>query len=632
MSPTTIAAALFLAAGAAEAQTPTDTFRLSPVVVTATGVPTPADRLPVAVTVLKGSDLEARGIRTVSEALRLVPGVVVVESSSFGSQTSMFLRGGESDYAKVLVDGVPQNQPGVGFDFANLTTDDVDRIEVVRGPVSILYGSDAVTGVVQIFTKDGTGPAHGTLSVRGGAYGSVDLGLSAGGGGARAAWSVSGSRFSSDGSLPLNNHYRNTAFNGRLVVRPGHGTEAALSVRYDDGLYHFPTTYPGAPLSDNQHDLERGPSAGLDVSRALSSAVTLHLSGSWRRDNFQYAIAPNDSTDVYNLPYASSDWVSRQGSEAHADVHLSGSDVLTVGAAFEHQRMEGTTLGRPRTRDDGAGFVELVTGLDRVLGLTAGGRIEDNQRFGTFGTYRGGAVLRLAPRTRLRASLGTAFKEPSLYQNYATGFAAGNPDLHPERSFSWEGGVEQQLGARGAEVRATYFTQQFRNQIDYDPDSLPNYLNIRASWARGVELSLHAPLGAWGAVSAGYTYLETHVTEGDTGATALFRTGRPLIRRPAHSATLALSAGLPGGGNAGMSLVYTGRRDDIDFNTGRRVSLPPYGRADLSARYPLTALASGLWLDARVENVLNARYEEVTSFPARGRTISFGGSWTVGSH
>ncbi|HEU5467258.1 MAG TPA: TonB-dependent receptor plug domain-containing protein, partial [Gemmatimonadales bacterium] len=224
------------------AQTPGDTFKLAPVVVTATGVPTRADQLPVSVTVLKGSDLAARGIRTVSQALRLVPGAAVVETSSFGSQTSLFLRGGESDYAKVLVDGVPQGQPGVGFDYANLTTDDIDRIEVVSGPVSVLYGSDAVTGVVQIFTKTGQGGTQGTVSAHAGTYGSADYALSAGGGNERASWSLSGSRFTSDGSLPVNNHYRNGAVNGRLVVRPGDSTEAALSVRYDDGLYFFPTT------------------------------------------------------------------------------------------------------------------------------------------------------------------------------------------------------------------------------------------------------------------------------------------------------------------------------------------------------------------------------------------------------
>ncbi|HWZ28142.1 MAG TPA: TonB-dependent receptor [Gemmatimonadales bacterium] len=616
---------------ALSAQTPSDTFTLSPIVVTATGVPTRADVLPVTVTVLRGAELAARGIRTVSEALRLVPGATVVENSSFGSQTSLFLRGGESDYAKVLVDGVPQNQPGVGFDFANLRTDNIDRIEVVSGPVSVLYGSDAVTGVVQIFTKQGTGTAHGTLSAHAGTYGSSDLGLAVGGGGEGASWSLGASRFASDGSLPVNNHYQNLALNGRLAVRPDERTEATLSLRYDDGLYHFPTTYPGAPLSNNQHDLERGPSVGLQVRRTVSSAVDLRLDGTWRRDNLQYAIAPNDSTDVYNFPYSSSDWITRQGLEGQAVVHLSAGDLLTAGAAFEHQQMEGSTLGPTHVRDDGAGFLELVTGLDRPLSLTAGARLEDNQRFGTYATYRAGACYRLMAGTRVIASVGTAFKEPSLYQNYATGFVTGNPNLRPERSISWEAGLERTL-VSGLVVRGTYFDQLFHNQIDYEASANPNYQNARASWARGVELTARAPLGSWGSVSAGYTYLQTRVTDGDTAGSALFLTGQPLVRRPAHSATLTASAGLPGGASAGVAVSYVGRRQDIDFNAGQRVSLAPYGRLDLSVQYPLTALVGGLTVDARVDNVLNARYEEVLSFPARGRTIVFGGSWTVGSH
>src|SRR5881628_2604501 len=140
-----------------------DTITLKPVVVTATRVPAPRDAVPAAVTVLTGDALRARGIRTVADALRLVPGAAVMQTGSFGGQTSLFLRGGESDYVKVLVDGVPQNTPGGAYDFANLTTDNVERIEVVRGPASVLYGSDAMTGVVQIFTRDGRGPARGTV-------------------------------------------------------------------------------------------------------------------------------------------------------------------------------------------------------------------------------------------------------------------------------------------------------------------------------------------------------------------------------------------------------------------------------------------------------------------------------------
>src|SRR5256884_77321 len=138
-------------------QQPQDTVVLKPVVVTATRVPVAADLVASAVTVLRGTDLVAQGIRTVADALESVSGAHIVETGSFGGQTSLFMRGGESDYTKVLLDGVPLNEAGGFIDLAHLTTDNVDRIEVVRGPVSVLYGTDAVTGVVQIFTRTGRG-------------------------------------------------------------------------------------------------------------------------------------------------------------------------------------------------------------------------------------------------------------------------------------------------------------------------------------------------------------------------------------------------------------------------------------------------------------------------------------------
>src|SRR5438034_6995005 len=162
---------LALVPAALAAQQSRDTVVLDPVVVTATRIPTPASAVPAAVTVISGAELRAQGIRTVAEALRTVPAASVVTTNAYGSQTSLFLRGGNSDYVKVLIDGVPQNAPGGAYDFANLTTDNVERIEVVRGPVSVLYGSDAVAGVVQIFTRDGRGSAHGDVTVSGGTYG-----------------------------------------------------------------------------------------------------------------------------------------------------------------------------------------------------------------------------------------------------------------------------------------------------------------------------------------------------------------------------------------------------------------------------------------------------------------------------
>ena len=171
---------------------------------------------------------------------------------------------------KVLIDGVPQNAPGGAYDFANLTTDNVERIEVVRGPASVLYGSDAVTGVVQIFTRDGRGPAHGAVTVGGGTYGSSALDATLAGGGERAGYSAGVSRFTSDGVYPFNNQYRNEVLNGRVRLRPDGQTDAALSLRYGDPLYHFPTDGGGDPVSHNQHQVDRGPSVGLDLGRTFS--------------------------------------------------------------------------------------------------------------------------------------------------------------------------------------------------------------------------------------------------------------------------------------------------------------------------------------------------------------------------
>ncbi len=180
-----------------------DTISLKPVVVTATRLPMPLTTLSVSVTVLDAATLSRGGVTSVADALRSIPAAAVVQSGSFGAQTSVFLRGGESDYTKVLLNGVPVNQPGGAFDFAGLTTDNLERVEVLRGPASVLYGSDAVTGVVQLFTRDRRQPGMPalTLGTRGGTYGTLESYASAVGGSARLGWSVGGSWATTDGTL-----------------------------------------------------------------------------------------------------------------------------------------------------------------------------------------------------------------------------------------------------------------------------------------------------------------------------------------------------------------------------------------------------------------------------------------------
>ena len=280
-------------------QQPQDTVVLKPVVVTATRTPVAADLVASAVTVLRGVDLVAQGVRTVADALETVPGVHIVETGSIGGQTSLFMRGGESDYVKVLLDGVPLNQAGGGIDLAHLTTDNVDRIEVVRGPVSVLYGSDAMTGVVQVFTRTGqTRTPRLGAELRAGTYGSWNGAFDVVGGTPSVGYAARVSRFSSDGLYPYNNQYRNSVVNAGVRVQPDARTDASLTYRYGDDVYHFPTDGTGTPVDSNQHAAERGPLFSVSARRVFAAHLDARISAGLKEARLLYDNPPDSAGDV----------------------------------------------------------------------------------------------------------------------------------------------------------------------------------------------------------------------------------------------------------------------------------------------------------------------------------------------
>ncbi|HXH62807.1 MAG TPA: TonB-dependent receptor, partial [Gemmatimonadales bacterium] len=496
-----------------------------------------------------------------------------------------------------------------------------------------LYGSDAVTGVIQIFTRQGGSPPNASIALQGGTYGTAALDVAASGGGRAAGFAIGLSRLTSDGIYSFNNSYRNSALSIRLHARPDDRSDASLALRYDDDVYHFPTDFTGDTVYHNQHQSTRGPSVALDLGHWVSSALEIRMNSHLRRDEYQYRLAPNGPTDTTTFAYPSTDWTTRRGAGIRAELHLPNTDVASVGTEYEHEAMTGTTTGQPRLRDNGAFYGQFAGGVARRVSYTVGARLEDNQRFGTYVTYRGGASMRVAPATRLRASVGTGFKEPSFFQNYATGYVVGNPALRPEHSFSWEIGVDRTIA--GASVRATYFDERFRDLIDYTATDSISYHNVPAANASGVELSATAPLGRGFGASASYTYTRTRVVSGgaDSSATALFRPGQTLIRRPAREAQLSVDyAGRAG--VASFSASYVGRRADEDYAAGARVTLRAYLRVDVSAELPVVRGRAGrpdFTLTARAENLLNARYEQIRNYPAPARTILFGGRFGIGS-
>ncbi|HEV7836680.1 MAG TPA: TonB-dependent receptor plug domain-containing protein, partial [Gemmatimonadaceae bacterium] len=251
----------------------TDTAQLGTVVISASKVPKPAASLTQPVTVLSGEDLRARGVTRVSDALKEVPGAALVQSGSYGAVTSLFLRGGESRYTKVLIDGVPVNAPGGYFDFSHLTTDNIDRIEIVRGPASVLYGADAVSGIVQIFTKRGSGEPRGSIGVRGGTYHSIDVDAGASGSTPLGGFSVGAAQHSTDGILPFNNQYRNGTLSTALTLAEGAGGDARISARYTAAEFHYPTDFAGQPVDSNSYRTQHRLTVGFEGGRNITPII-----------------------------------------------------------------------------------------------------------------------------------------------------------------------------------------------------------------------------------------------------------------------------------------------------------------------------------------------------------------------
>jgi vitamin B12 transporter len=639
-------AALAMAWGAisdVHAQEPPDSALLPPIVVTATRVPTRADRLSQRVTVLSGADLRAAGVVTVADALQHVAGLSVVRTGAPGAATSVFVRGGESDYVKVLVDGVPVNEPGGAYDFAHLTLDNVDRIEVLRGPGSVLYGSDAVSGVVQVFTR--AGGRRLEAGARAGTLGTVELDAAVEAGGPTAGFGLGARWTGSDGLYALNNRYENRALAARFRVTPDQRTDIGLVLRLTDADFHYPTDGAGNVVDQNQHQLTDMTTLGLEVARRVGSRVEARLALTSNEIGGGFDDAPDgpgDSLGAY--AFRSQRDLKRRGADGRVLVTLADPLRLIVGGAFEHERERATSRSESEfgpfeteidaARDNWAGYVQLSADGGPAA-VTAGLRVDENERFGTFVTYRAGGSLGLPAGVRLFGSVGSAFKAPLFFEQFGGTFVIGNPDLDPERSTSWDAGVEQALWGGRVRASATYFGQRFRDliQFTFTPPTPggPNYLNVAAARADGVELEARIHPVPGFSVGAHYTYLRTEVTDAGTlpADDAAFRLGDRLLRRPTHSVALDARATV-GRVRARGAVRRAGARADADFAAfpAVRLTLPGYTVVDLGGEVELPRFAAALpavVLTARVENVLAETYQEVFGFPARGRIVLVGG-------
>lgn len=640
--------ALVVSSAGAVGQSP-DTTTLAAVVISATKTPTSRTSLTQPVTVITGEQLRARGITRVTDALRAVPGAILVQNGSVGSVNSMFLRGGESRYTKVLIDGVAVNAPGGFFDFSHLTVDNIERIEIVRGPGSVVYGADAVAGTVQIFTRQGRGAFNMSAEGRAGNRGSREVTLDANGSGNRIRYSLGGGARRTDGVFSFNNNYYNGTLSGSVGLTPREGSDVLVSARYTDAEYHYPTDFTGAPIDSNSYRVQHRLTVGIDGKQDLSEKVGLRVRvGTNEVSDLTEDIFQPFSETSFPVPPRHSASMSRnkrRNVDAGLVAHLSNSSSLNAGVEYltESERSDNSEgpVGGPDAptssfdadRHNTAFYSEMIANSESGASWTLSARRDDNSDYDAFNTYRAGISMPAGQSSRLRASISTSFNAPAFNQIRPTLYTVGSPDLEPERARSWEIGIEQTLAYGILKISAGYFNQRFRNLIQFvsggPPNFLGSYANLTEAESNGYEAELAlTPVGEWSA-SASYTFAKPRVTHVSSSYGGDLEPGDALLRRPQHSGTASVNWARKNFASLSLLGSFIGKRPDTDFTQfpSPRVMLPEYVKVDVAGSYSLIRTGSkksGVNLTFRVDNAIDKKYEDVFGFPAPRRTYLIG--------
>ena len=600
------------------------------IVVTPNYTPTPVDNLGSTVTVITSDQIERMSPASVSQILRSVPGVTVIETGGPGGTTDVRLRGAETGHTLVLVDGVRVNDFATtrdDFDFAQFSPNDIERIEILRGPQSALYGSDAIGGVINIITRK---PEQGTsvsASIEGGSYGTHAERLSAGMSAGDFSLRFSGSYFSTDGFSRRGDADENEpdgtekwAGSVSGVYEPVDGPKLELSVNgFDQTSDYDSFSNPDAPYTVERTTISgfgriSMPSAGGAVDHSLTA---FFLDSS--RDNLQ----PDSSIPVSNFDATS------VGAEYQGLVDFARYGEFLLGMRLEHEVAKNSAEGS----ESFAGYesdrtLYAVYGLHQVspmdnLYLTFGGRYDGEIDGDGFVTGRATAAYEVPQTgTVFRSSVGTGAKRPTAYQIANNVYAAAkypgddiDTDLKPETSIGVDAGVDQSLFDGRVDVSATIFYNYFHDLLAFETIAFPDgyYENIDRAETAGVEVAVQADiLPGWLRGGLAYSYLYSRDLD----------TGKPLPRRPEHSAAVDLTLTGLEDFELTLSGIVVGER----FNSSRSSNpLPSYGRLDLSARYFLTASAE---VFGRIENLTDAQYEDPEGYNAPGLSAYVGLKWT----
>ena len=586
------------------------------IAVTANRTPTPIHEIASSITVITREEIEKSHTAFVSHLLRNVPGLDVVQSGGTGKFTSIFIRGANAHHTLVLLDGIPLNDPSSpnnAADLSNLMTANISRIEILRGPQSVLYGPEAIGGVVQIFTQAGERKNSVNVSSEAGSFNSYSLSGNLSGRHDKIGYSLSAERFTthgtsaadiSDGAVE-NDSYKSTYLSSRLDFALNQEIHLDLIGRYADSksdLDKTSSTLDDPNFVSPQKEQEYG--AHL-VRQAPNSKWNQQLSiylGDINRttlDNFDSA-HPSDSESTETTG-------KRIGINLQQSVQVNQRNKLSMGVETERASFTSDLFFRSSFGD----FTDHVGGKDswtrgififdqiqvkEKLFLTAGGRIDEHKQFGSTGTYRFTAAYFLdQTATRLRGVIGTGYKAPSVFQLYHPSPYIGNPNLLPEKSKSWEIGVDQELVRNFLATSLTYY----RNYFD---DLIVGIENVDKASSKGIEAGIEFKTSNFRS-RIDYTYCDSKDE----------LTQEKLIRRPKHKLVLATDYKFTERLSVNLSARYTGNREDLDFSQypAPKVILKEFSIVNLAAT---CAFSKNLEITGRVDNLFDEKYQEVYSY------------------
>lgn len=609
------------------------------IIITPTKYETPLYGIPSSFTVIYEDEIHSKGKPQVKDILRDIPGLNVVQTGSFGSTTSIYTRGTGSSHTLVMIDGVKVYDPmstNASFNFANLTLDNVERIEVLRGPHSTLYGSDAIGGVINVITKRGMGKPKVWASSEGGSYLTFKEVIGSDGEFKGLHYSLAFSRLDTEGISKADakydndedDSYRNTSFSSRLDYEPNERVTVGSTFRYTGTKTEIDDAGGYGGDDTNRKNTERQTVVSSYIDCDMTDWWTINLKWLWM-ENKRFDKDYSDDTD--SDEYLNSEYKGWNTSYEFHNVFKLG-DFGTLSGGIDYDKETGDSfrdsysngfrfMSDPsKVKNHNVGYyLQNKLNIGDKLHAILGFRVDDHSEFGTHDTYKVYGKYIFDTETSIKGGWATGFKAPSLYQLYDP--ANGNSNLQPEETETYEVGIGQNLFEDRIQLESTYFRTELDDLIDWvliDPVWFTGqYQNINEAKVWGLENLLILKLMDQIDVNYTYTYIKTRDTQ----------TNQSLDRRPRHKHVLSIALRPFEDLGLNLSFLYVGDRRDRRWvgGTQTQIILKHYHKIDLSGRYIVN---ENFEVFGRVENLLDRHYQEVDGYGAPGISFYGGGKVT----